>query len=271
MALCLLAPGAQAQGKAQELPYLTVMPNYQQASDNDKQFDEHKFCDGKRLHAVEGRYWWREYSLKEGAQQASPIQITRNYGNALKNQGGTVLFDGESVGEGCEGVNVCARLLTAKLARADGELWVEVGPCDDGMTYIVVMVEKEAMKQDVTANAMLDALNRDGHVALYINFDTGKATIRPDSKPIVDQIVQLMKSNPSLKLTVEGHTDTVGNPKSNKALSEERAKSVVAELVKNGIDGKRLGAVGHGQDKPVADNATEAGRARNRRVELVRK
>jgi outer membrane protein OmpA-like peptidoglycan-associated protein len=70
---------------------------------------------------------------------------------------------------------------------------------------------------------------------------------------------------------VEGHTDNVGNPKSNKTLSNERANSVVAAIISQGIDAKRLSAAGYGQDKPIADNKTEEGRAKNRRVELVRK
>ncbi len=127
------------------------------------------------------------------------------------------------------------------------------------------------MAQDVTASAMLDALNKDGRVALYINFDTGKATIRPDSKPIIDQIVQMMKANGSLELSVEGHTDNVGDAKSNQVLSENRAKAVAAAIVAQGVEAKRLSTAGYGQDKPVADNSSEEGRAKNRRVELVKR
>jgi OOP family OmpA-OmpF porin len=81
----------------------------------------------------------------------------------------------------------------------------------------------------------------------------------------------MLKSNPDLKISVEGHTDNVGNQKLNKTLSENRAKSVVSAIVTEGIDVKRLSSVGHGQDKPIADNKTEEGRAKNRRVELVKK
>jgi outer membrane protein OmpA-like peptidoglycan-associated protein len=162
-------------------------------------------------------------------------------------------------------------MMIGKAIKGGSELWVEVVPFNDGGDYYLTVVVKEAMKQDVTASDMLNALNRDGHIALYINFDTGKSTIKPESKVIIEQIVQMLKANPAVKISVEGHTDNVGNPKSNKMLSDNRAKAVVTAIVAQGIDAKCLSSVGHGQDKPIADNKTEEGRAKNRRVELVKK
>ena len=77
----------------------------------------------------------------------------------------------------------------------------------------------------------------------------------------------MLSANPDLKLSVDGHTDNVGNPVSNKTLSEERAKAVVSAIVAKGIGGERLSPSGYGQDKPIGDNKTEEGRAKNRRVE----
>ena len=184
--------------------------------------------------------------------------------------GGTVLFEGLCEGADCA-ENCGYQMMVGKVLKGGGELWVEVVPFNDGNDYYLTVVAKESMTQDVTAGAMLDALNKDGRIALYINFDTGKSTIRPDSKPIIDQIVQMMKTNTGLELGVEGHTDNVGDAKSNQTLSENRAKAVVAAIVAQGIEAKRLSAAGHGQDKPVADNSSEEGRAKNRRVELVKK
>lgn len=127
------------------------------------------------------------------------------------------------------------------------------------------------MAQEVTASDMLDALNKDGFIALYLTFATGKSEIDPASLAVVGQITSLLKDNPGLAVSVEGHTDNVGTPQSNKLLSEQRAKAVMAAVVQGGVAASRLSAVGWGQEKPVADNRTEDGRARNRRVEIVKK
>jgi outer membrane protein OmpA-like peptidoglycan-associated protein len=81
----------------------------------------------------------------------------------------------------------------------------------------------------------------------------------------------MLKSAPTLKLSIEGHTDNVGAPASNKLLSENRARSVMKAVLAGGIAAGRVTAVGFGQENPVADNRTEEGRAKNRRVELVKK
>ena len=118
---------------------------------------------------------------------------------------------------------------------------------------------------------MLDALNKNGFIALYINFDTNKATIKPESQPTIDQIALLMKNNPDLKVSIEGHTDNTGTAANNNILSQQRADSVKAAVAKQSINVSRMTTKGWGQDKPVADNRTEEGRAKNRRVEIVKK
>lgn len=107
-------------------------------------------------------------------------------------------------------------------------------------------------------------------MALYVNFDTDKASIRPESGPTVAEVVTLLRQHPTLRLAVQGHTDNAGTPAHNQQLSEARAQSVVAVLTAANISPSRLQAAGFGQTQPLADNATEAGRAQNRRVELVK-
>ena len=138
---------------------------------------------------------------------------------------------------------------------------------DGGNNYVF---EIEAMKQEISSNDIFTALSTEGHIALYINFETGKSDIKPESQIIIDQIVEMLKSNSTLKISIEGHTDNVGNSQSNQILSENRAKSVMNAIVSKGIDKSRLTSKGWGQSKPTVDNNTENGKAKNRRVEIVK-
>ena len=118
---------------------------------------------------------------------------------------------------------------------------------------------------------LYDRMMTDGKFITYgITFDVGKATIKPESMGEINRIVQLMTENPDLKFSVEGHTDSTGKPESNQTLSEQRSKAIVDKLVELGIAKERLAAVGKGQNSPIADNNTDEGRAKNRRVEFVK-
>ena len=118
---------------------------------------------------------------------------------------------------------------------------------------------------------LYDRMMSDGKFITYgITFDVGKATIKPESMGEINRIVQLMTENPDLKFSVEGHTDSTGNATSNQTLSEQRSQAIVAKLVELGIAQDRLTAVGKGQNSPIADNNTDEGRAKNRRVEFVK-
>jgi OOP family OmpA-OmpF porin len=110
-----------------------------------------------------------------------------------------------------------------------------------------------------------------GRARLYgILFDTDSSRLRSESLPTLDEVVRLLTAEAAWKITIEGHTDSVGTPAHNQTLSEQRALSVRGYLISKGIAATRLTSVGFGLTKPVADNATELGRAQNRRVELVR-
>jgi OOP family OmpA-OmpF porin len=102
-----------------------------------------------------------------------------------------------------------------------------------------------------------------------VNFDFDKATIRPDAKVILDEAATQLSKNPDVRVSVEGHTDSVGKDAYNQKLSERRAGSVKSYLVGKGVSESRLSTVGYGESKPVASNNTKDGRALNRRVELL--
>jgi OmpA-OmpF porin, OOP family len=206
---------------------------------------------------VEGKRSVISYTLDDGATPVSELQVRRNYSNAITRLGGKLMYEDK----------FDAYL---KLEKGGSETWVRVQVFDGAEGYKLYIIEIEAMRQDVTASDMLKALNDKGFVALYINFDTDKAVIKPESQPIIDQIIALLKENSSLKVSIEGHTDNTGTVQRNKTLSEQRAQSVLNAVLKGGIEKERLSSKGWGQDKPVADNKTEEGKAKNRRVEIVK-
>lgn len=118
---------------------------------------------------------------------------------------------------------------------------------------------------------LYDRMMSDGKFITYgISFDVGKSVIKPESMGEINRIVQLMTDNPELKFSVEGHTDSTGNAASNQTLSEARSKAIVDKLTQLGISADRLTSAGKGQSTPIADNGTDEGRAKNRRVEFVK-
>lgn len=119
---------------------------------------------------------------------------------------------------------------------------------------------------------LYDRLMSDGKIITYaITFETGKADLKPESMVEIMRIAKLMQENPNLSFEVQGHCDATGSDKVNDPLSQKRAEAIVAALVEQGIASARLSAVGKGSHSPIASNSTDEGRAKNRRVEFVKK
>ena len=270
----LLASAAAAQddiGGSKDHPLLTRYPD-SFIVEHEKNYNAIEFVVGMKAgepekKAVEGNATTLVYFHKKPDRQPSALQVLRNYQNAVKAIGGEVVYERlPKEGDGGE--------TTLKVTTGGKEVWVRVEPgifSAPTQSYKLQVVEVAAMQQVVSANKLLDELNKAGFIALYINFDTGKAELKADGKATVAEIVKMLKSAPGLRIGIEGHTDNVGQPAANKALSESRARSVMAAIVAGGIDAKRLSAAGFGQEKPIADNRGEEGRAKNRRVELVKR
>lgn len=277
-----LAQETDAEG-CKDHPLFNRMPGYLIGSCEAKQFDARDFPassaleDGNKpakLETVEGAQTTLFYTSTDGNTHPSALQIARNYQNAVKAAGGVVLAE-FGAADSDRALNTESgwgdRVTVLKLNKGGKEIWAEVLPHPGGGGYALYIGEREAMQQDIAANELLDKINKDGFIALYLNFNTGKATIKPDSLPQLEQVAQALKSSPDLKLEVAGHTDNVGKPDANQKLSEARAQAVMKALTDRGIAAARLSAKGYGQSKPLADNKTEDGRAKNRRVELVKK
>ncbi|KPF67197.1 hypothetical protein IP84_13680 [beta proteobacterium AAP99] len=220
---------------------------------------------GKRQ--VLGRKTEVVYRSADMGSRAEPKFIAANYANALRKIGASFMMDPAKTTLG-------DRVLAT--VPIDGrDVWVWLGS-DSGVvnnrweTYKLIIVAPDAAVQVITAQKMLDALNKDGFVTLYINFETGKWDVPASAQATLAEIVTLMRQQSHLKLSVEGHTDNVGQAAANKTLSENRARAVREALQAAGVPAARLKSQGFGAEKPVADNRSEDGRAKNRRVELVR-
>lgn len=119
---------------------------------------------------------------------------------------------------------------------------------------------------------LYDRLTTDGKITTYaITFDVGKATLKPEADTEINRIKSIMVQNASLKFEVQGHCDNTGTAAVNNKLSQQRAEAIVARLVELGISADRLTAVGKGSSEPIADNSTDEGRAKNRRVVFLKK
>ena len=237
--------------------------------------------DGKfsKVERVEGKVTNFGYGRPEGR---SILEVFRNYEAALKAAGFTTLFT-------CRG-NECggqlnhpplgyipngddARYLAAKLARPEGDVYV--GMHVQPLETRIVIVESKPMETGlvkISADALARDINSTGHVAVYdILFDTGSAAIKPESATALTEIAAMLTKTPTLNLHVVGHTDNVGTLAANIDLSKRRAAAVVTALTTtHKIAAARLRADGVGPLAPVANNDSDAGRAKNRRVELVK-
>lgn len=261
LASAAISLGAQqdVKGSSDHPLFPNRMPGYSISNYQQQGFSSYKFAT-KPPQTLEGKYTRIHYYLKDPAQHPGGLAIQRNYENAIKSVGGQVVHSQE-------GVSIM------KATRNGVEVWAELraNVSYAGRIYFLNIIEREPMKQVITADAMATAIDKDGFIALDIHFATGKSDILVESRPVIDEIVLLLKKRPGLRVGVEGHTDGTGTAAANKTLSEDRAKAVAAAIAAAGISANRLDPAGFGQERPIADNRTEEGRARNRRVEIVRK
>lgn len=248
-----------------------------------RSFDVEYFVAGTTFVPVEGRVYRDMFQL-EGARPYSAMEFQRNYEQAITALGGvrvagpfnTSAYMSNLEGRPAPGAECWQHECESSfyLIRQGGkEYWIHVGAGAIPLHGYVTVAERQAMAQSfsfLTADALMSALDANGRVPVYIEFDVDRATLRPDARPAVDEIIKLMRDHPDLRLSIEGHTDNTGTPERNRTLSQERAAAVQAALVAAGINASRLRTAGFGADRPLAPGNTDTDRARNRRVELVR-
>ncbi|MGO9775640.1 MAG: DUF4892 domain-containing protein [Terracidiphilus sp.] len=222
------------------------------------------------------------------------LEVFRNYQAALRKGGFETLFTCGPQGCGSTIANAYANsgdsadywgpehgihYVSAKLARPEGDVYVSLLIDDQGgdsrANVELYVIEVKPMESDlITVNAatLANDINRTGHASVYgIYFDTGKADVKPESDATLNEIAKLLQGHPQLRLYVVGHTDNQGAVDLNMDLSRRRAEAVLATLTtKYTVPASRLRAYGCGPYSPVASNDSEDGRAKNRRVELVK-
>jgi outer membrane protein OmpA-like peptidoglycan-associated protein len=242
-------------------PLVTRMPNFYISKYDVSEFAgfDPTVVGGKDVH-WEGKVYSYGYSRKENGRPISMLQIVRNYETAIKQAGGKILGGDD-------------RRVAAEIRKGGALTGIYVEAFNEGRDYSLTIVESQTMQQEVVADAkvMRSELADTGKTIVPgIYFDTASATIKPESEPALAEMVKLLNGSPALKVYVVGHTDSVGSLESNLKLSSDRAASVVKAIAARGIAASRLKSAGVGPYSPVASNDTDGGRAKNRRVELVK-
>jgi len=238
---------------------------------------------------LEGNTSFYRYELPPNR---SALEVFRNYEAGLKAKGLEIVFSCRDYDGSCGGdiagkldgdpmrwpgvFRSCLNNKELYLLAKNSTTYIGIIFCDSDPTNVhVAMVESKEMDTGkmmfVDSSAMQKAINDTGRINLYgIHFDFDKDEIKPDSYNTIFEMIQLMQSNPQLKLEVIGHTDSQGLEAHNLDLSSRRAGAVIRSLVQAGITVDRLKSRGAGSSQPVATNDNEDGRAKNRRVELVK-
>ncbi len=299
----LLAPAAQAAEPADH-PLVGRYAGSELLKYRHTAFDEYLLALGplkggeyEDARRIEGEVTWIGY---RNPGERSTLEIFRNYEQKLADGGfetlwkcermeacggrrfGSALFDRDPeqyLHAGDSSPDESLRHLAAKKSTPEGDVYAQITVYDNGYGpwTRVRVIETEAMDtgqiEVIKADEMAAQIESQGSVSLYgIYFDTDSAKIKPESKPTLDEIAKLLESNPDLELLVVGHTDNQGPFDYNIDLSKRRAGAVAEALTSDyGIDRGRLKPWGVGFTAPAATNATEEGRAKNRRVELVQR
>lgn len=258
----VFAQNSDVQG-SHDHPLVSRLPDFYIGQYEENEYENVNFKTDAGTVPVEGHAFEIDYRLKDGITPSGKMQILKNYENALTGNGAEILLKS-------------SYYYVFKITKDNKETWVKVDPGnDDGKRYILTIVEKEALVQEVFADAgvMKSGISNIGFIALYgIYFDSGKSVVKIESEPTLQEITKLLNDNPGLSLFVVGHTDSDGDLQLNMDLSQKRAEAVVAILVsKYNITQSRTVPKGLGPLSPVASNHSTEGKAKNRRVVLVEK
>ncbi len=253
-----------------------------------KAFDFMVFVTPDTIFEVEGktfRAWVHEDP--EQKKEVSGRYLFKSYQDAILKAGGVQVFEGVlendrlnryntlSTYAGSDGSFVPTgdqQIATYVIRRKEGTIYIALEKKDYPSTSIQIVQEKPFQQTitKITSEDIVTDLNEKGKSILYINFDVDQSTLTAEGREVVNQIVEALQKDKSLKIGIEGHTDNTGNSAHNKKLSNNRANTVMQVLTANGIDKNRLTAKGFGAENPLLANDSEENKAKNRRVELIK-
>lgn len=267
-----------------EFPYIRLPDGYEWQRSQTREFDHFMFWTGTAFRDVEGKFYegkivagegkeYSEYELKRnleailsqsGAAKVVEARIPRDELKKLPDDITTNKVDGLS-----DVYNNPATIWVIR--REDRQIWIHWAPSGYGAGLAMIETKPFVATAGLLPAAELkQSIDRTGKATVHVNFATDASDILPDSRPQIDAITTVLEGDPTLRLAINGHTDDTGDAARNRSLSERRAASVKRALVDAGVAADRLTTKGFGSTVPIAGNDSAEGKARNRRVELVR-
>jgi OmpA-OmpF porin, OOP family len=253
-----------------------------------KNYDKEYFLVNGKFYPYEGKTFKATIRLDDKVKdkEFNVLEIEKSFEETILNVGGVRVNNNDpqipgelekisqsDVDNGFmhSGVNAY-QVQTYIIRKSDKLIWVQFTCMVNVASFTILETKKFENKMSIiSAKEIEKQITDNGKAILYINFDVDKASLKPDGQSTVAEIVKYLQANSSVKLSIEGHTDNTGDAKHNKDLSLQRANTVMNELTAKQIKKDNLSVVGYGSEKPLVANDSEENKAKNRRVELVKK
>ena len=220
-------------------------------------------------------FWWRSCSTQEVAQKAADTakQATIAAQSAADKAAEATKQAADKAAEAAKQAASTVQDTAGKVADQARDAWAALGKFFSKKLPSGVELNIPELGVENKLIAFIEDAQRPVDEKLWFSFDrltfeTGKATLKPESQEQLKNIAEILKAYPNVAIKLGGYTDNTGDPQANLRLSQQRADAVMADLVKLGVDAGRMKAEGYGQEHPVADNSTEEGRAKNRRIDI---
>ena len=289
---------AISTAKLAELPFFSAPEGYiftnpyeSSGSGRITDYDKEYILNHGHFFTVEGKSYKADIKINKDQfpdKTFSALELSKSFDATIASLGGVKINNGEKIAEGEKdrikqedpnaynkgyqhSSNNWEDIHSYVIRTTDQTIYIQYNIGSDTAYLTVLELKSFENKMKVTpASEIKQQIDATGKAVLHINFDTDQATLKVDGSSAVQEISNVLHNDPTLKLAIHGFTDNTGNAEHNLKLSQARAETVKNEIIKSGIEAQRLVAKGFGQEQPIADNSNDAGKAKNRRVELVK-